>query len=76
MFKSSRPAKIPAHIDLEMVRETLLYLHSDCHDHAALKGIAAALEVAIEEIDRLEVPPAPRQLTSEADAFHFLPVGL
>jgi hypothetical protein len=69
-----RTAKSPR-VDLETVRETLLYMESDCRNCAGLEAVAAALEHAITEIDRaasLTEDTQPREVV----AAKFIPAGL
>lgn len=54
MFKfPTRKPKTP-HIDLETVRETLLYMESDCRECPGLERVAARLAETISEIDRVD----------------------
>jgi hypothetical protein len=75
VFKTTVPAKIPSHIDLDTIRETLLYIESDFRDCVALARVSAALSVAIEEIERLEALQGSSR-RPEIVAAHFLPAGL
>ncbi len=54
MFKFARRKPSRLHIDLETVRETLLYIESDCRDYPGLESVAAALAVTLAEIDRVQ----------------------
>lgn len=40
-------------IDLPTIRETLIYIESDCKGRPGFEQIAAAIAVAISEIDRI-----------------------
>lgn len=75
MFKLvRRPARKPR-VDLQTVRETLVYMESDCRDCPGLEGVAAALGQTITEIDRVNIEQdteAPREVV----AAMFLPAGL
>lgn len=54
MLRVVRPFSKRPHIDLETVRETLVYMESDCRSCPALEGVAAALNRTINEIDRVQ----------------------
>lgn len=69
-----RIARTP-HVDLETVRETLVYMESDCRNCPGLEAVAAALKQAITEIDRaasLTGDSQPRDVV----AAKFIPAGL
>lgn len=75
MFRiARRPAKTPS-IDLSTVRETLLYMESDCKACPGLEGVAAALSQTISEIDRVDdrLKPEPR---ADVISVSFVPAGL
>lgn len=75
MFKLVRRTAKTPHVDLETVRETLVYMESDCRNCPGLEAVAAAIEHAITEIDRaarLADDTQPR----EAVAVKFVPAGL
>lgn len=54
MLRVVRRAVKRPHIDLQTVRETLVYIESDCKECPGLEGVAAALEQTISEIDRVQ----------------------
>ena len=62
-----RSARRP-HVDLQTMRETLVYIESDCRECPGLEGVAAALGQTIIEIDRasdrLEGEPAPATIAA------------
>ena len=74
MFKLSDLARAKPRIDLETIRETLLYIESDCRENAGLERVASALTEALEEIERLEAQNGPKH---KAEPFyaHFVPAG-
>ena len=74
MFKLSDLARAKPRIDLETMRETLLYIESDCRENAGLERVASALTEAIAEIERLEASNGPKH---KAEPFyaHFVPAG-
>ncbi len=74
MFKLLEQSRAKPRVDLETMRETLLYIESDCRDNADLERVAAALTGAIEEIERLEAVNGPKH---KAEPFyaHFVPAG-
>ena len=74
MFKLSDLARAEPRFDLETIRETLLYIESDCRENAGLERVAAALSHALEEIERLEALNGPKH---KAEPFyaHFVPAG-
>ena len=74
MFKLSDLARAEPRFDLETIRETLLYIESDCRENAGLERVAAALSQALEEIERLEALNGPKH---KAEPFyaHFVPAG-
>jgi hypothetical protein len=64
MFRISRRKPWPPQIDLDTVRETILYIESDMARVPGLEGVAAALKTAVREIDRARPPmalPSERQ---------------
>lgn len=75
MFKFGAARKSRTHIDLETVRETLLYIESDCRHQPGFEGIAAALAVTLAEIDRVEdrIEKKPR---ADVISASFVPAGL
>ncbi|HMN37093.1 MAG TPA: hypothetical protein PKD49_05195 [Hyphomicrobium sp.] len=75
VFKFSSLLPQRPHIDLETVRETLLYIESDCRDCAGLERVSAAIAQAISEIDRVHEGSEPRGRTDVISA-SFLPAGL
>ncbi len=74
MFKLFEQSRAKPSIDLETMRETLLYIESDCRENAGLERVAAALTDAIDEIERLEALNGPKH---KAEPFyaHFVPAG-
>lgn len=75
MFKLIRRTAKSPRVDLETVRETLVYMESDCRSCPGLEAVAVALEHAITEIDRaasLASDPQPREVV----AAKFIPAGL
>lgn len=74
MFKLLDRSRAKPSVDLETIRETLLYIESDCRENAGLERIAAALSEAVEEIERLEAMNGPKH---KAEPFyaHFVPAG-
>ena len=74
MFKLLDRSRAKPSVDLETIRETLLYIESDCRENAGLERIAAALSEALEEIERLEALNGPKH---KAEPFyaHFVPAG-
>lgn len=74
MFKLSDRSPAKPRIDLETIRDTLLYIESDCRESAELERVAAALTEAITEIERLEALNGPKH---KAEPFyaHFVPAG-
>lgn len=75
MFKFGGRKHTRPHIDLETVRETLLYMESDCRDYPDLEGVAAALALTLAEIDRVEDCVAERPRVDVISA-SFVPAGL
>ena len=69
-----RPARKPR-VDLQTVRETLVYMESDCRDCPGLEGVAAALGHTITEIDRVNSEQDSGQ-PRDVVAAKFLPAGL
>ena len=74
MFKLVRRSAKKPRVDLQTVRETLVYMESDCRDCPGLEGVAAALEQTITEIDR--VGHEQHELPQEPVAARFIPAGL
>ncbi len=74
MFKLSDLVPAKPRIDLETIRETLLYIESDCRENAGLERVAAALSQALEEIERLEALNGPKHKAEPLYA-HFVPAG-
>ena len=74
MFKLLDRSRAKPSVDLETIRETLLYIESDCRENAGLERIAAALSEALEEIERIEALNGPKH---KAEPFyaHFVPAG-
>jgi hypothetical protein len=54
MFKISRDNPWPPAIDLSTVRQTVAYMQGDLARVPGLEKVAAALEVAIKEIDAVQ----------------------
>ena len=54
MYKISRNQPWPPHIDLSTARETLNYIHDDMKRVPELQKVAAALQVAMREMDKAE----------------------
>jgi hypothetical protein len=75
VFKLVRRSPKKLRVDLETVRETLVYMESDCRDCPGLEGVAAALEQTITEIDRVSGERNDTQL-GEVVAAKFIPAGL
>lgn len=75
MFKLVRRTARTPHVDLETVRETLVYMESDCRNCPGLEGVATALEQAITEIDRA-APLASEVQPREVMPAKFVPAGL
>lgn len=75
VFKFSKLIPQRPQIDLETVRETLLYIESDCRDCPELERVATAIAQTISEIDRVREPDVPRGRTDVISA-SFLPAGL
>ncbi len=61
------------HVDLETVRETLVYIESDCKECPGLEGVAAALGQTIVEIDRVRHAEQERPLP--VVGARFIPAG-
>lgn len=62
MFRTARSRANGPLIDLETVRETLLYMRDDMRRDPATSGVARALDEAINEIARIEMDePTPRR---------------
>ena len=74
MFKLLDRAPPNQRIDLETIRETLLYIESDCRENAGLERVAAALSQALAEIERLETLNGPKHKAEPLYA-HFVPAG-
>ena len=74
MFKLLDRSRAKPSVDLETIRETLLYIESDCRENAGLERIAAALSEALEEIERIGALNGPKH---KAEPFyaHFVPAG-
>ncbi len=74
MFKLSDRSRPKPRIDLETIRETLLYIESDCRESADLERVTVALSEAIAELERLEALDGPKH---KAEPFyaHFVPAG-
>lgn len=68
MFRISRQRPWPPVIDLHTVRETLAYMKDDMERVAGLEKVAAALQEALDEIERAR-PPAPVPLSPIAARF-------
>lgn len=57
MFKISRSNPWPPSIDLMTVRQTVAYMRGDTARVAGLEKVAAALELALKEIDAVQSRP-------------------
>lgn len=57
VFKVVRPSRKWQHVDLKTVRETLVYMESDCRACPGLEKVASALGQTISEIDRIGDAP-------------------
>ncbi len=75
MFKLVRRTAKTPRVDLETVRETLVYMESDCRNCPGLEAVAAALEQAITEIDRAARLAGDTE-ARETVAARFIPAGL
>lgn len=64
-----------ATVDLETVRETLLYMHADCADEPRLARVAAALMDALVEIETV-APAGAMAVEPAIAAARFLPASL
>lgn len=69
-----RPASKPR-VDLQTVRETLMYMESDCRECPGLEGVAAALEQTITEIDRV-CNATDKAKAPTVTAVTFIPAGM
>ena len=69
MFRIPRSQPWPPQIDLETVRETILYMKDDAKRVAGMEGVAKALETAIAEIEKAERALGPKRLTPIASRF-------
>jgi len=82
MFKFSKLIPQRPHIDLATVRETLLYIESDCRDCPELKRVADALAQTLGEIDRaIDALDRPREIDGSPArpnviSASFVPAGL
>lgn len=72
-FGAHKPARL--RMDLQTVRETLIYIESDCRDQPGLQRLSAALAQTISEIDRVTpaIEPSPR---ADVVSARFLPADL
>ena len=75
MLRVVRRTAKRAHIDLETVRETLLYMESDCKGCPGLEGVAAAIGRTIVEIDRVNASGGVEAPAQPVTA-RFIPAGL
>ena len=73
MFKISRTRSWPPAIDLSTVRKTVAYMRGDMARVPGLEKIAAALEVAIKEIDAVDTRPRVVNITDSVLRSRFLP---
>lgn len=73
MFKISRSRSWPPAIDLSTVRKTVTYMQGDMARVPGLEKIAAALEVAIKEIDAVDTRPRVVNITDSVLRSRFLP---
>ncbi|MEZ5898163.1 MAG: hypothetical protein AB7S74_07540 [Hyphomicrobium sp.] len=75
MFKFSKLIPQRPQIDLETIRETLLYIESDCEGCEGLERVAAAIAQTIREIDQVSAAGKQRGKT-EVVSTTFMPAGL
>lgn len=75
VFKFSKLIPQRPQIDLETIRETLLYIESDCKGCEGLERVAAAIAQTIREIDQVSSSDKPRAKTEVVSAT-FMPAGL
>ena len=68
-------ARRPARIDLDAVRDTLLYIESDVAQSPELDRVAKAIREALVEIERIDSATKPRNGPTITGA-RFLPVRL
>ena len=73
MFEANSKAFGTVRIDLDSVRETLLYIESDFRHAAGYETVAAAIGAVLEEIDRVEAEVGKDKPASAISA-QFLPV--
>ena len=73
MFEPNSKAFATARIDLESVRETLLYIESDFRYAPGYETVAAAIGAVLGEIDRVEAEIG-KDKPSRAIASQFMPV--
>lgn len=76
MLKSLRSHSAIATIDLETVRETLLYMKDDLRRDPALARAADAIEAALAEIDRAQRSTSAAPPSSVNGFARFLPRSL
>jgi hypothetical protein len=72
VYKISRREQWPPHIDLTTARETLAYMHDDMKRVPQLAKVAAALEAAMQEMDRAETANPRRIARNVITASRFL----
>lgn len=68
MFRIPRQRPWPPVVDLHTVRDTLSYMKDDMQRVPGLEKVAAALQGALDEIDKAR-PPAPVPLSPIAARF-------
>ena len=69
-------ARRPARIDLDAVRDTLLYIESDVAQSSELDRVAKAIREALVEIERIDTQAEPRNGSAAITGARFLPVRL
>ena len=74
MFRTNSKAFAMARIDLESVRETLLYIESDFRHAPGYETVAAAISAVLGEIDRVELEAGPDK-RPQLTLSHFVPVA-
>jgi hypothetical protein len=73
MFRISRTRCWPPAIDLSTVRKTVAYMQGDMARVPGLEKIAAALDVAIKEIDAVDTRPRVLNIADGVLRSRFLP---
>ncbi len=70
MFRNSRSHKAPQ-VDLETVRETILYMRDDLRGVPGMDAVTRSLSKAIHEIDAANRPQPSSQTSSPSTARFF-----